>query len=74
MISCKEVGHNDNLLLRLFPLSLDCLPLDYYMDLAPQSILSFSYFIEMFIHEFMRSGMEPYDPWNIDPLRQLPQQ
>lgn len=61
--------HNENLLLRLFPLSLDGLPLDWYMDLTPQSIHSWGHLIKMFIHEFMRPGMEPYDPWNIDPLR-----
>lgn len=44
------------------------------MDLAPQSIPSWGDLIEMFIHEFMRPGMEPYIPWNTDPLRQPPQQ
>lgn len=44
------------------------------MDLASQSIPSWGYLIKMFIHQFMRSGMEPYDHWNMDPLRQTPQQ
>lgn len=33
MISCKEVMHNEKLLLQLFPFSLDGLLLDRYMDL-----------------------------------------
>lgn len=59
MISCREVMNNNNLLLWLFSLSLNCTPLDWYMDLASRSIPSQSYFIEIFIHEFMRPGMEP---------------
>lgn len=47
--------------------------LDWYMDLVPQNIPSWGHLIEMFIHEFMGLGMEPYDPWNTDPLRQPPQ-
>lgn len=64
--------HNNNLLLWLFPLSLDGSPLDWFMDLALQNIPSWGHLIEMFIHEFIRLNMELYNPWNTNPMRQPP--
>lgn len=71
MISCREVMHNDNFSLRLFSLpEWSIIGLVHGFSAIKYTFLG--HLIEIVIHEFMRLGMEPYDPQNTNPLRQPP--